>query len=131
MPTPPIHTCVRGRIWIREIDSTPSVSRWAAAENGLGKALRAQAERTEGEGGQRLITQAIRAFRGALEIRTREQLPVDWAATQTALGNALRIEGKRSSGPDGEALLAESAEALRQALKILTIEEMPNCGSWQ
>jgi hypothetical protein len=34
------------------------------------------------------LAQAVAAYRSALEVYTREQLPQNWAMTQTNLGNA-------------------------------------------
>jgi tetratricopeptide (TPR) repeat protein len=48
-------------------------------------ALRDQAGRTAGEAGTRLLAEAVTAYRAALEIRTREQLPRQWAHTHRNL----------------------------------------------
>jgi hypothetical protein len=42
--------------------------------------------------------EAVAAYRGALEERTRARVPLDWAATQNNLGNALQALGARESG---------------------------------
>ena len=39
----------------------------------------------EGAQATELFAQAVAAYRSALEVRTREQLPQDWAATQNNL----------------------------------------------
>ena len=54
-----------------------------------GIALCEQGRRTAGPQGAELLAQAVTAYRGALEVRTREQLPQQWALTQTDLGIAL------------------------------------------
>ena len=53
------------------------------------------------------------AFRAALEVYTREQLPQDWARTQNNLGNALLVQGKEASGEEGPRLLGEAVTAYR------------------
>ena len=81
-------------------------------QNNLGVALRDQAARTEGPKGAELLAQAVSAYRSALEVYTREQLPQDWAVTQNNLGTALSGPGgsdrgakrRRASGPGGERL---------------------------
>jgi hypothetical protein len=40
----------------------------------------------------------VKAYRTALEERTRERVPLDWATTQNNLGVALRALGARESG---------------------------------
>jgi adenylate kinase family enzyme len=51
------------------------------------------------------------AYRQALEVRTREELPQDWAMTQNNLGNALSEQGTRTEGEAGRRLLAEAMAA--------------------
>ena len=51
----------------------------------LGFVLRGQATRTGGEVGKELIRQAINAFELALQIRTRDALPVQWEKTMMNL----------------------------------------------
>jgi hypothetical protein len=41
------------------------------------------------------LTEAVAAYRAALEERTRERVPLDWAMTQNNLGNALLRLGER------------------------------------
>ena len=59
-------------------------------QNNLGNALKEQAIRSEGALGTELLAQAVAAYRSALEVRTREQLPQNWAMTQNNLGLTLR-----------------------------------------
>jgi len=54
-------------------------------QNNLGLVLRDQGTRTGGETGKALIRQAITAFELALEVRTREALPVQWEQTMSNL----------------------------------------------
>ena len=50
-------------------------------QNNLGATLGDQGTRTGGEAGKDLIRQAINAYELALQIRTREALPVQWEVT--------------------------------------------------
>jgi tetratricopeptide (TPR) repeat protein len=54
---------------------------WAMAQNNLGATFSEQGTRTGGEDGKELIQQAINAYELALEVRTREALPVQWEET--------------------------------------------------
>ena len=65
------------------------------------------------------------AYRSALEVSTREQLPQDWAETQNNLGIALWDQAARTEGPKGAELLAQAVAALRSCLEIYTAETFP------
>ena len=54
------------------------------------------------------------AYRSALEVRTREELPQGWAQTQNNLANALRTLGEQLEGEDGPNQQRESVEHFRQ-----------------
>ena len=41
------------------------------------------------------LTEAVAAYRAALQEYTRERVPLDWAMTQNNLGTALRVLGRR------------------------------------
>jgi tetratricopeptide (TPR) repeat protein len=71
------------------------------------------------------IAEAVEAYRQALLIYTREQLPQPWAITQNNLGTALREQGTRTEGQCGAQLIAEAVEAYRQALLVRTREHLP------
>ena len=75
-------------------------------QNNLGIALKEQAIRSEGAQGTELLSQAVAAYRSALEVHTREQLPQDWARTQNNLGIALKEQAIRSEGAKARELLA-------------------------
>jgi len=70
------------------------------------------------------LEEAVTAFRAALEVRTRDQAPLDWAAAQNNLGNALGTLGARETGTAHleeavaawEAYLTVTASAWPQAL---------------
>ena len=85
---------------------------WAATQNNLGSALQALGER---EGSLELLNEAIAAFRTALEVRTRADVPIQWARTQNNLGNALGELGMRERNQER---LAESVAAYRAALQV-------------
>ena len=69
--------------------------------------------------GHRALAQAVAAYRDALKVRKREQLPQDWALTQCNLGNALQDHGLRT-GAKGAELLAQAVAAYRSALEVYT-----------
>ena len=52
----------------------------------------------ERESGTARLKQAVKAYRDALEVRTRDRVPLQWVATQNNLGNALTTLGERESG---------------------------------
>jgi len=78
----------------------------------------------ERETGTMHLEEAVTAFRAALEVRTRDQAPLDWAAAQNNLGNALGTLGARETGTAHleeavaawEAYLTVTASAWPQAL---------------
>jgi tetratricopeptide (TPR) repeat protein len=72
-------------------------------------------------GGDRL-EQAVAAYRAALEVYTRESLPLDWATTQNNLGNALWTLGEREDGTEN---LEKAVAAYRAALEVRTRERVP------
>jgi len=65
---------------------------------------------------------AASAHRSALEVRTRERVPLDWAGTQNNLGTVLWRLGERE---EGTARLEEAAAAYRSALEVRTRERVP------
>ena len=91
----------------------------AALQFALGNALGTLGER---ESGTERLEQAVEVYRGALEVYTRERVPLDWAATQNNLGTALQVLGKRESGTER---LEEAVEVYRGALEVYTRESVP------
>ena len=81
-----------------------------------GEYTQEQGTRTAGEAGARLLSEAVAAYRAALEVRTRESLPQQWAKTQNNLGAALQEQGIRTAGEAGARLLSEAVAAYRAAL---------------
>jgi len=67
----------------------------------------------------------VAAFRNALEVFTREQLPQNWAETQNNLGNAFWRQGLRSEGAKATEVLAQAVTAYRCALEVRTREQLP------
>jgi hypothetical protein len=63
--------------------------------------------RGEGKAANEHLTDAITAYRKALEVYTRERLPQVWAAVQTNLGNAIHAQGAPSEGSQRNELLAQ------------------------
>ena len=95
------------------------------AQSNLGAALSDQGTRASGAESQRLLGQAVAAYRAALEVYTREQLPQAWARTQNDLGWTLAEQGWRAKGATGLRLLKESEVACRAALEVNTREHDP------
>ena len=81
----------------------------------------AYADRIRGDRAQNL-EEAIAAYRQALEVRTRQAMPVEWAQVMMNLANAYayRIRGDRAQN------LEEAIAAYRQALEILTPDGLPD-----
>ena len=94
-------------------------------QNNLGIVLDDQGTRTTGEAGTRLLAEAVAAYREALTVRTKEQLPQDWAATQNNLGNVLLEQGTRTGGEAGKELIRQAINAFELASQIRTREALP------
>lgn len=98
---------------------------WALTQNNLGEVLRSRGERTPGQDGIDLLTDAITADQAALRMRSETNHPLDWALTQNNLSKALLSKGKRTSGQDGTDLLADAAIACREALRVFSEADHP------
>jgi tetratricopeptide (TPR) repeat protein len=83
----------------------------------LGISLREAGIRTKGADIQKFLGKAVAAYRAALTIWTKDQLPQDWAGTQNDLGNVLRDQGTRTGG--------EAGTAYRAALTVRTKDQLP------
>jgi len=92
---------------------------WAATMNTLGVALSTLGQR---ESGTTYLDEAVTAFHNALEVRTRDRVPLQWAAMQNNLGTAQSILGQRESGTKR---LEEAISAYREALKESTRDRLP------
>jgi tetratricopeptide (TPR) repeat protein len=97
----------------------------AAAYAGLGVALEEEAERVSEDKAAALLDQAVQAYRRALEVYTRADLPRYWAATQNNLGIALMHEGDHASGDKAAALLDQAVQAYRSVLEVCTKADLP------
>ena len=78
-----------------------------------------------GPEGLRRLNEAVEAYRQALTVYTRNDLPQDWAGTQNNLGLVLTDLGARQEGPEGLRRLNEAVEAYRLALTVITREHLP------
>jgi tetratricopeptide (TPR) repeat protein len=97
----------------------------ARLRNNLGIALQIQGERTGGAEGLHLLDEAVAAYREALAVYTRADMPADWAMTQNNLGNALSIQGRRTGGAEGLRLLGDAVAVYREALAVRTRADRP------
>jgi eukaryotic-like serine/threonine-protein kinase len=88
----------------------------ALAMNSLGLVLIEQAKQTEGAGATELLDEAVAAYRSALEVYTRDNLPQDWAQTQNNLGTALWTLGNQLEGEEGLKRQRESMGLLRDVV---------------
>jgi tetratricopeptide (TPR) repeat protein len=81
-------------------------------------------QRTIGQqaGSNKVLEQAIAAFRSTLDVWTRESAPQDWARTQNWLGISLSILGGRDNKSER---LAQAIVAYHEALKIYTQTNEP------
>jgi tetratricopeptide (TPR) repeat protein len=77
-----------------------------------------------GAQGRELLAEAVTAYRNALQVYTREQLPQDWARTQNNLGLALKDQGISTGGEQGRTLLAEAVTAFESALEVFKAARM-------
>jgi tetratricopeptide (TPR) repeat protein len=68
----------------------------------------------------------VAAFRAALEVSTRKDMPAQWAATQNNLGTALQTLGDRTREAEGLSALNEAVAAYRAALEVYTRRDMPS-----
>ena len=73
------------------------------------------------EGTERLEA-AVTACNAALQVLTREDLPLDWARTQSNLGAALRTVGAQEEGTER---LEAAVTAYNAALQVFTREDLP------
>ena len=87
-------------------------------QNNLGGALKQLGTRSGAEEGRELLQDALAAYRSALEVYTKADLPKDWAMTQNNLGDALEELGTRSGAELGRKLLQDGLAAYRSALEV-------------
>ena len=94
-------------------------------QNNLGDAFKRLGTRSGAEEGRKLLRDAVAAYRSALEVYTRVDLPQDWAETQSNLGDALKELGTRSTAEEGRKLLEDAVAAFRSALEVRTRADLP------
>lgn len=97
----------------------------AHLRNNLGNALTTQGQRTGGPEGRRLHNEAVTAYRAALTVHTRADVPAEWAMTNQNLAGALAGQGERTGGGEGLRLLDEAVRTYRDALTVCTRADMP------
>ena len=78
---------------------------WASTQNNLGLALMRLGEREDGRVNWEA---AVRAYREALKVHTRERVPLFWARVQSNLGNTLVRLGEL----DSDTIRAKTASRL-------------------
>jgi tetratricopeptide (TPR) repeat protein len=88
----------------------------ATTQNNLGNALYEQGIRTRGAEATELLTQAVAAYRSALEVFTKTDLPQSWAATQNNLVSALWTLGDQLEGEESLKRQREAVELLRDVV---------------
>ena len=91
----------------------------------LGNSLQEAGIRTRGPDIQKFLHEAATAYRDALTVYTKEQLPQDWAMTQNNLGNTLQEQGTRTGGEDGKELIRQAIHAYELSLQIRTRDALP------
>ena len=93
--------------------------------NSLGNSLLEAGVRTKGADIQKFLHEAVVAYREALTVRTKEQLPQDWAMIQNNLGVVLGAQSTRTGGEAGARLFDEAVTAYHEALTVYTKEQLP------
>jgi len=99
---------------------------WAQTRNNLGNAylarIRGEPDKNNIERTEKNIEMAIKHFKQALEIRTRQALPEEWAQTQNNLGNAYLV---RVRNGQAEINIEKAIDHFQRALEVRTLEEFP------
>jgi hypothetical protein len=70
----------------------------------------------ERQEGTQALDQGVAAYRSALEVRTRDRLPLQWARTQENIGYALYAKALKIGDCEGA---REAVAALEAALEVL------------
>jgi tetratricopeptide (TPR) repeat protein len=94
----------------------------AMTQNNLGNALSSLGEMANDP---KRIEEAVAAYRNALEVRTRDEMPADWAGTNYRLGRALSNLGSSADNVDA---LKQAVAAFRNEQEIYTRED--DAGGW-
>jgi hypothetical protein len=74
--------------------------------------------RTGGAESKRLFGESADAFRGALEVLSRQEFPQEWAGAQSGMGCGLLVQAKSISGIKRQELLTQAIAAFRGALEV-------------
>jgi tetratricopeptide (TPR) repeat protein len=104
---------------------------WASAQNNLGNALVHRVDLGAGHGlttmeARQLLREALAAFHGALEVRTREASPLAWASTMQNLATAYATIGDGGGGPEsGRVPLREAISIYRDVLTVIHRDNVP------
>jgi tetratricopeptide (TPR) repeat protein len=100
---------------------------WASVQVDVGLASARIGENSEGPPANTYLSQAVTAYRAALDVysRNRERFREQWAATQNNLGNSLEVQGARTARKEGRELLSEAVAAFKASLEIYTREQYP------
>jgi tetratricopeptide (TPR) repeat protein len=81
-----------------------------------GDALQKLGTRSGAEEGRKLLEDAVAAYRSALEVYTKADLPQYWAGTQYNLSDALGAMGNQLEGEEGLKRKREAVELLRDVV---------------
>ncbi len=104
---------------------------WAWTQNGLGLALWNEGIRSGGgDKAIALLDEAVQAYKSALEVRTKADLPQDWAQSEMNLGVALMAEGNLVGGNKAMDLFDQAVQAYHNALEINTKADQPQGWAW-
>jgi len=105
--------------------------KWAETENNLGGVLLILGEQIseDDEEEVKYLNESVAAFRTALEVRTRELLPLEWATTQQNLGAVLStlaaVASRASEDEKKVKYLKDAVVAFRAALEVRTQKQLP------
>ena len=97
----------------------------ADSQNRLAIALFTQGERTGGDLGLKLLTEAETAYKEVITVYTFNEYPLKWAGAQNNLGAVLRSHGVRTEDEAGRELLANAVRSFHEALTVFTEETTP------
>ena len=102
---------------------------WAMTQNNLGNALHALGKKYRSKsrpGAERkALQQSVKAYREALKVITRPDMPAHWASVQNNLGSALLSLSEQAENRRGETALNGAVEAYRASLQVFTRANMP------
>ena len=73
-----------------------------------------------------LLSQAVIAYRNALQMKTREKQPQEWAMIQSKLGHALREQATRLADARKGERLRQATLAYEAALEVYSHETFPS-----